>query len=264
MIALAIGSPSPTTTLVIALAGLTAGAINALSGGGSLLSFPLLTALGMPALSANVSNTVALLPGYLGAALALRRQLAGQGRRAALLLPAAAVGGLAGGGLLLVSGERLFTSLVPWLILLGAGLLALQEPLRAWLLRHPRRAGQSLPEAWSVGPVLLACVYGGYFGAGLGVILLAVLGLCLQDSLTRLNGLKQPISLVANSTAALLFLLRGPVDGGVVLTLGAGALVGGALGGRLARRLDPAQLRWVVVAIGLAVGLLFLIRQSRG
>ncbi len=260
---IALTPDSLATALVIALAGVVAGAINALSGGGSLLSFPLLTALGMPALSANVSNTVALLPGYLGAALALRRQLAGQRRRALLLLPAAALGGLAGGALLLATGERLFTSLVPWLILLGAGLLALQEPLRAWLLRHPHRAGRPLPEAWSVGPVLLACIYGGYFGAGLGVILLAVLGLVLQDSLTRLNGLKQPISLVANLAAALLFLARGPVDGGVVLTLGAGALLGGALGGRLACRLDPAQLRWVVVAIALAVGLLFLIRQSQ-
>jgi uncharacterized membrane protein YfcA len=163
----------------------------------------------------------------------------------------------------LASGERLFTSLVPWLILLGAGLLALQEPLRAWLLHHPQRAGRPLAEAWSVAPVLLACVYGGYFGAGLGVILLAVLGLCLHDTLTRLNGLKQPISLVANLSAALLFLARGPVDGGVVLTLGAGALVGGALGGRLARRLDPSQLRWAVVAIGLGVGILFLVRQHR-
>jgi uncharacterized membrane protein YfcA len=247
----------------MALAGVLAGAINALSGGGSLLSFPLLTALGMPALSANVSNTVALLPGYLGAGLALRRQLSGQRRRAWRLLPAAALGGLLGGGLLLATGERLFTSLVPWLILLGAGLLALQEPLRAWLLGHPRRAGGGLAEGWSVAPVLLASIYGGYFGAGLGVILLAVLGLCLDDSLPRLNGLKQPISLVANLSAALLFLARGPVDAAVVLALGVGALLGGVLGGRLAGRLDPGRLRSVVVAIGLAVGVVFLLRQLR-
>lgn len=254
---------SPPALLAIGLAGVAAGAINALSGGGSLLSFPLLTALGMPALSANVSNTVALLPGYLGAGLALRRQLAGQRRRARLLLPAAALGGLAGGGLLLASGERLFTSLVPWLILLGAGLLALQEPLKGWLLGHPRRGGRPLAEGWSVVPVLLASIYGGYFGAGLGVILLAVLGFCLHDNLTRLNGLKQPISLAANLSAALLFLARGPVDGPVVLTLGAGALVGGVLGGRLAGRLDPARLRALVVAVGLVVGVVFLFRQLR-
>ena len=202
-----------------------------------------------------------LLPGYLGATLAMRRQLSGQRHRATLLLPAAALGGLAGGTLLLASGERLFTNLVPWLILLGAALLAGQEPLRTWLLEHPRHAGRTLPEEWSMAPVLLASIYGGYFGAGLGVILLAVLGLGLNDSLTRLNGLKQPISLVANLSAALLFLARGPVEGPVVLSLGAGALLGGALGGRLARRLDPAQLRWIVVAIAGVVGLLLLIRQ---
>jgi uncharacterized membrane protein YfcA len=252
-----------TSLPLVAAAGLAAGAINALSGGGSLLSFPLLTALGMPALSANVTNTVALLPGYGGAGLALRAQLAGQRRRAWWLLPAAAVGGLLGGALLLASGERLFTRLVPWLILLGAGLLAVQEPLRAWLLGHPHRGGRLLSEAWSVGPVLLASVYGGYFGAGLGVILLAVLGLCLEDSLTRLNGLKQPISLVANLSAALLFLMRGPVDPMVALVLGSGALLGGFLGGRLAGRLDPGRLRSVVVAIGLAVGVVFLLRQLR-
>jgi uncharacterized membrane protein YfcA len=121
-------SPVPASGLLaVAATGVAVGLINALSGGGSLLSFPLLTALGLPALIANATNTVALLPGYLGAALAQRRDLSGQRRRALLLLPLAGVGGLLGATLLLVSGEELFRALVPWLILLGSALLALQH-----------------------------------------------------------------------------------------------------------------------------------------
>jgi uncharacterized membrane protein YfcA len=259
--------------LAVVATGVAVGLINALSGGGSLLSFPLLTALGLPALIANATNTVALLPGYLGAALAQRRDLAGQGRRALLLLPLAAGGGLVGGALLLRSGEELFRALVPWLILLGSALLALQAPLRSWLnrlgarrdgARRPR-AGPigSHPLAWSLAPLLLAAIYGGYFGAGLSVILLAVLALCLEDSLTRLNALKQALALAANLSAALLFVGLGRVDGRMALLLGGGALVGGALGGRLAGRIDPELLRWLVVGIGLAVAALFWFRGAR-
>jgi uncharacterized membrane protein YfcA len=254
-------NPSPIALAAISIVGVAAGVINALSGGGSLVSFPFLTALGMSPLSANVSNTVALLPAYFGAAMALRCQLAGQGRRALFLLPIAALGGVIGGGLLLSTGDKLFANLVPWLIFLGAGLLALQEPLKIWLTTHSNRLNSNLVEGWAVLPVLLATVYGGYFGAGLGVILLSVLGLCINDNFIRINSLKQPIALLANLSAALLFLARGPVDGAVVLALGGGALLGGFLGGHLAGRLDPARLRGVVVVIGLLVGIVFLFRQ---
>lgn len=244
----------------VAVAGIAAGLINALAGGGSLISFPALTALGLPALIANATNSVALSPGYGGATLAQRPALVGQGRRLLLLLPAAALGGLLGGVLLLGSGERLFRSLVPWLILLGSLLLALQDPLRRCLLRQSHRHGRSVSELWSLPPVLLASIYGGYFGAGLSVIVLAVLAIALEDSLARLNGLKQAIALVANLSAALLFAGLGRVDWPVALVLGLGALAGGTLGGRLAGRLDPQRLRGVVVGLGVLIALVFWLR----
>ncbi|MFM7086036.1 MAG: TSUP family transporter [Cyanobium sp.] len=289
--------PSFAALIGAAAAGMGAGLINAVAGGGSLLSFPLLTGLGLPALIANTTNSVALSPGYGGAAWAQRRDLAGQGGRLVLLLPVAALGGLLGGLLLLHSGERLFRSLVPWLILLGSLLLALQEPLRNRLQQRlgrlrpggpsadgdgapggdrlpacGRRAGgwrrwgrwrgggRGLAEALSLPPVLLASLYGGYFGAGQSVILLAVLGICLQDSLPRLNGLKQAIALAANLSAALLFVALGRVDWSLAAALGLGSLLGGALGGRLVGHLDPALLRGLVVTGGVIIALLFLLR----
>ncbi|MCP9927713.1 sulfite exporter TauE/SafE family protein [Cyanobium sp. CH-040] len=246
--------------LLIALAAVAAGLVNAIAGGGSLISFPVLTAVGLPPVMANVTNTVALLPGYGGAAAAQRRDLRGQRRRALLLLPAAALGGLLGGVLLLVSGEKLFGSLVPWLILLGTGLLAAQEPLRRWLLAHQQAGRDDHLELAAVGPVFLASIYGGYFGAGLSVILLAVLAVLLSDTLTRLNGLKQALALGVNLAAALLFLGSDQLHWTAAVVMAVAALAGGALGGRLASRINPARLRAVVVVLGLAVALSFFLR----
>ncbi len=250
----------------LALAGLAAvaaGAVNALAGGGTLITFPMLTAVGVPALAANVTNTVALCPGYFGATLAQRSDLRGQRRRMLLLLPAGALGGIAGGILLLNTGERLFRALVPLLILLASGLLAVQEPVRAWLVRRAGAARTDAgPGSGAAGalPVGLAAVYGGYFGAGLSVIVLAVLGLTLDDSLTRLNALKQSISLSVNVAAALLFLFSGQVVWPAAAVMAAGALAGGAMGGRLAGRVRPSTLRWIVVATGVTVAVVYLAR----
>ena len=246
--------------LLAGLAAIAAGLVNALAGGGTLITFPALIALGIPAVAANVTSTVALCPGYLGGALAQRRDLTGQRRRLNLLLPAGALGGVIGGILLLHTGERLFREIVPYLILLASALLAVSDPLRAWLLRRAGRAASSNSEgALAVVPVGLAAVYGGYFGAGLSVILLAVLGLVLNDSLTRLNALKQVIAFSANLAAAVFFLFSGHVVWTVALVMMAGALLGGVLGGRLAGRVKPAVLRWLVVGIGgfVALALLF-------
>ncbi|MFM9111257.1 MAG: TSUP family transporter, partial [Prochlorococcaceae cyanobacterium] len=233
----------PTTHLAMAAtAAMAAGAVNALAGGGTLITFPVLLALGLPPLSANATSGVALCPGYLGAAWGQRRDLQGQGPRLLLLLPAALLGGLLGGQLLLHSDPRLFTRLVPWLILLGSLLLLAQEPLGRWLASGPgdRPRGR---QWWVTGPVTLAAVYGGYFGAGLSVILLAVLALCLHDSLTRLNGLKQAVALAANLTAALLFLASGLAAPRLTAVMAVAALLGGRLGGALAGRLPPQRLR---------------------
>ena len=278
----------PLQYLLVALAAVAAGAINALAGGGTLITFPALTAMGIPAVAANVTNTVALLPGYLGATFAQKEEVLSQRRRLWLLLPAA-LGGLVGGFLLLRTDEKLFRQLVPFLILLASLLLAVQEPLKRLLMgrvakaqggedplpnppprgegtRDPLPKGEgvvspaSFNEAWAALPVFLAAVYGGYFGAGLSVIVLAVLALVIDDSLTRLNGLKQVVGFVTNLTAALFFVFSGRVIWSVAAVMAVGALIGGALGGRLAGRVPPATLRRVVVIIGVAVAIIYFVR----
>ncbi|BBL73406.1 sulfite exporter TauE/SafE family protein [Methylomagnum ishizawai] len=246
---------------LVALAALAAGAVNALAGGGTLITFPLLTAVGLPAIEANITNTVALCPGYFAATLAQAGDLRSQRRRLWLYLPTAILGGIVGGALLLHTGERTFRALVPYLILFAALLLAGQDWVRAWLLRranHPDSARWL--ETLGVVPAFLAAVYGGYFGAGVSVIVLAVLGLVLDDSLTRLNALKQGVAFAINTAAALFLALSGRVDWPVALAMAVGALVGGALGGKLAGRIQPALLRGIVVGVGVVVAGIYWVR----
>ena len=247
--------------LVIALAAVAAGTINALAGGGTLITFPTLTAIGIPAVAANVTNTVALCPGYIGGTLAQIKDLKGQEKRLWYLIPAGIIGGLIGGVLLLHTGEKLFRGLVPWLILAASLLLAIQDPVRNWLTRrmNERAAGGS-HERWSAVPVGLAAIYGGYFGAGLSVIILAALGLTFEDSLTRLNALKQLIGFSANVAAAVFFVFSGKVVWIAALVMAVGALIGGVLGGRLAGRVKPQTLRWLVVVIGVIVSIIYFVR----
>jgi len=244
---------------VLFLAAAGAGAVNAIAGGGTLISFPTLTALGLPAVTANVTNTVALTPGYLGATLAQARDLRGQEGRAWLLVPAGALGGLVGGFLLLLTTERLFRSLVPYLILLASGLLAAQPRVRAWVVARQRAGAPRRHPAWVAAPIFAAAVYGGYFGAGLSVIILAVLGVTLDDDLTRLNALKQAIAFAVNTAAALFFLFSGRVVWPAALVMAVGAIIGGVIGGRVAGRISPTLLRRLVVVVGISVGLYYLL-----
>jgi uncharacterized membrane protein YfcA len=142
--------------------------------------------------------------------------------------------------------------------LLGSLLLAVQGPLRQWLVRGTASRDSSAEAQWAVIPVLLAAGYGGYFGAGLGVIVLAILALTINDSLTRLNGIKQAISFAANSMAAVVFLISGQVSWGAAGLMAIGSMVGGALGGRLAGKVNPKALQVVVVTLGTAFGLFYL------
>jgi uncharacterized membrane protein YfcA len=244
-----------------ALAAVAAGLTNALAGGGTLITFPVLLAIGLPAVSANVTNTVALCPGYIGGTFAQSKDLQGQKKRLWIVLPAGILGGLAGGYLLLISSEKLFTNLVPFLILVASALLAVQNPLRNWLARRLERGQAAHPsEYWIFLPVFLGSIYGGYFGAGLSVIMLSVLGLILNDNLTRLNALKQVIAFGANLAAAILFAFSGKVHWTIGFVMAVGALIGGSLGGRIAGRIKPSTLRLIVVILGFVVGIIYLIR----
>jgi hypothetical protein len=247
--------------VVIALAAAAAGAVNALAGGGTLISFPALVAVGIPPVSANVTNTVALVPGYLGATIAQAKDLAGQRRRLWLVIPAAVAGGLLGGFILLNTSEKLFQQLVPWLILLASLLLALQDRVRRWVVRRLEHHGSgSGHELLVVLPVFAASIYGGYFGAGLSVILLAVLALVIDDTLTRLNALKQITAFSVNVAAAAFFVFSGRVVWPAAAVMAGAALLGGMVGGTFAGRIQPESLRRVVVVVGVTVALIYLVR----
>src|SRR5512134_3987529 len=246
--------------VIACLAALAAGAVNALAGGGTLITFPMLTFLGVPAVAANVTNTVALCPGYFGGTLAQWKDLRGQTDRLWLIVPASIVGGVLGGFLLLQTGERLFRELVPYLILLASALLAIQDPVRAWLTRRMGEGHGAQLEKLTWLPVGLASIYGGYFGAGLSVIVLSALGLTIDDSLTRLNALKQAVAFSVNVAAAIFFLLSGQVVWSAALVMAIGALIGGTLGGKLAGKIKPSTLRWTVVTIGVIISIIYFVR----
>jgi hypothetical protein len=245
----------------VALAAIAAGAINAVAGGGSLITFPTLVAVGLSPVTASITNTVALCPGYLGATFAQRRDLAGQGRRAALLLPVGALAGAAGAFLLLHTDERAFDFVVPFLLLFAAVLVGAQERIRRFLFGRDDRSSRA--EALAMLPVALAGVYGGYFGAGMGVMILAALGIVLADNLLRINALKQTVSLTVNVAAAGVFVFSGRIAWAAAGVMFAGALVGGVAGGRLAARLPQVWLRWLIVVLGLALSGIYFARALR-
>jgi uncharacterized protein len=257
-------------------AAVLAGAINGIAGGGTLVSFPALIAIGVPALAANVTNTVALLPGYLSGTVTARRDLEGQAPRLKVLLPCAAAGGLAGSLLLEVTPEKAFRAAVPWLVLTACVLLLAQDPVRRWVVARQAAPaggqaalGEGAPARAAPGPatagaalaavVAVASVYGGFFGAGLGIMLLAVLGVLCADSLVRLNAVKQSLSLSINVVAAACFALTGHVRWQLVPVMAVAALAGGALGSRAAQRIDPGILRRIVVVFGVAVAISFFV-----
>jgi len=268
---------TPLDLVIAGAAGFVAGGVNSLAGGGTLLSFPVLVALGLPVVSANVTNTVALSPGYFGGVLSQRGAMADQAPRIRRLAVAAGIGGLAGSILLLLTSNSAFRLLIPVLLFVATLLLATQDQVRKALhigeaVSDPVPAAATTAESgtpgathpadprWLVIPVLLVSVYGGYFGAGLGIMLLAVLGIVLHDSLARLNAVKQVLALVINATAAVIFLTSHKVYWVVALVMAVTSLLGGNVGGRLAGSVKPDRLRLIVVAIGTAVSIAYAVR----
>jgi uncharacterized membrane protein YfcA len=248
--------------VIAALAAVGAGAINALAGGGTLISFPVLVAIGVPPVAANITNAVALCPGYFGATIAQLPNLKGQRSQLLLLVPIAIIGGLTGGMILLRTGERTFTALVPWMILAASVLLAVQEPVKKFVQRRLSTEHKHHTMLISALPIAAAAVYGGFFSAGMSVLLLAVLGLTLDDTLTRLNALKQVLAFSVNIAAAVFFLFSDQVIWSAAAVMAVGALIGGAIGGKLAGKLPPAVLRWVVVVAGIAIAIAYWVKSA--
>jgi uncharacterized protein len=249
---------SPGTAALLAAAGLAAGAINTVAGGGSLVSFPALLVAGYPALTANVTNLLAVTPGYLGGTLGYRAELAGQGHRVRRLGAVAALGSLAGTVILLTAPASAFDAVVPFLVLLAVALLVAQPRLvRARRARDdgpPDERGLLLP-----GVIFAGGVYGGYFGAGLGIMLLALMAILIEEDLQRLNAVKGVLSLVVSVAAALVLGIWGPVDWPACAVIAVASLVGGRLGAGIARRMSPVLLRGVVAAYGTVVAVILLV-----
>ena len=251
---------TPEHGIILGLAGLLGGAVNSVAGGGSLISFPALLAVGYPSVTANVTNTVAMWPGYVGATAAYRRELEGQRPRLVVLGITSVAGGIVGAVLLLTTPASIFKTAVPFLILLACGLFAVQ-PLATRKLANRQTGSREHRSVALHAAVFLAAVYGAYFGAGLGIILLAVLGLVIADTLQRLNGLKQVMSIIINSVAVVAYGIFGHVAWSAVAIMAVASLVGGRLGGSFARELSPVLLRSVVLVFGTTVGCILLARQ---
>ncbi len=278
----------PWSWALVAAAGLAAGAVNAIAGGGTLISFPALVATGMPPVVANMTSSVGLLAGYAGGSVGYRRELRGQGRRVRSLAAVSLVGGVAGAVILLRTPAEAFSQAVPFLILVSCALLAAQPRLaRAVAARReaaapavpaattpggpagaahggsaadPVGAGQDPGTGWGVkAGVFVSAVYGSYFGAGLGVLLLGVLGVLVQDRLQRLNALKGLLSLLVNAVGAVIFAVSGRVPWSAAAVLAVTATCGGLLGVRVARRLSARVLRAAVVTLGVVVAVALLV-----
>ena len=244
--------------VLLALAGFVAGAINAAAGGGSLITFPALIAVGYSPLVANVTNNVAVSPGYATGAWGYRRELRGQGGRIVPLAAVSAFGSLVGVGLILVSSQQAFDGVVPFLVLAACVLLAVQPAIG-------RRIGERTGVGERPGVVVLAgqtlaAIYGGYFGAALGVAILALLGTFLEDTLQRLNALKALLQLVIGGTAAIAFALLTPVAWVAVAIVGPASLAGGLVGARLAKRVSDRVLRGGIVAYGVIAAVWLFLR----
>jgi uncharacterized membrane protein YfcA len=247
--------------LGLLVAAFAAGAINAVAGGGSLISFPALLAAGFASKTANVTNTVALWPGYLGGSVGYRTELRRQRARFVRLLAPAVLGALAGSIILLSTPASAFDAIVPYLILFACVLMAFQDQLSSFALKHrlASHGEEHVPAALQVA-TFVGAIYGAYFGAGLGIITLAFLSILLPDDIQHSNALKGVLSLLINAVAVIYFAAFGPVRWEPAAVMAAGAIAGGYLGVGVARRLGRRWLRIVVISYGLVVVAILLFR----
>lgn len=246
--------------VAVLLAGTAAGTINTVVGSGTLVTFPTLLAFGVPPVTANVSNSVGLVPGSVTGAWGYRAELRGQRPRVLRLASASLLGATAGAVLLLVLPSSAFDAIVPVLIGLGVVLVVLGPPIqRRVLARAARRGGLGEHGAWWVWPAVLgAGVYGGYFGAAQGVLLMAVLGIGVEDTMQRHNATKNVLSAIVNGVAAVVFIAVAHVDWVAAGLIAAGAVLGGLIGATVGRRLSPAVLRGVIVVVGVVAIVVFV------
>lgn len=269
---------TPGEYAAVLVAGLVAGTVNTIVGAGTLLTFPLLVGIGLPPLTANVSKSVGLVPGAVTGAWGFRRELAGQWRAVGRMAALSAVGGIVG-GLALLRAPGAFGTIVPWLLLLASALAAAQPRVAESLRRREALAalarGETLTEPPPTGladavtrplgaglglGVLATGVYGGYFGAAQGVVLLALLGIAWSTDLHRANGAKVVLAGVANLVSAVVFAISGEVDWAVTAILAVGAAGGGVLGARLGRRISAPVLRTVIVVAGTGAAIALWVR----
>ncbi|MGA8016628.1 MAG: sulfite exporter TauE/SafE family protein [Candidatus Dormiibacterota bacterium] len=239
---------------VVAGTGVLAGIANTIAGGGSLLSYPALLGVGLNPLAANVTNTVGLVPGLATGSHGYRAELSGQGARLIRLMVPMGLGGLGGTVLLLKTSPGIFTRVVPWLIIVGCLALFFRPALARLMGEH---SGERSP-VFRAGLVLLG-IYGGYFGAAMSVMLLALLALYIQDTLQRLNAAKVVCTTTVNLIAAVGFSIFGPVSWVNAVTLAGGAVVGGLVGAALGRRIPPTALRYGVAAVGIGLAIKLLV-----
>jgi uncharacterized membrane protein YfcA len=240
---------SPLHALAIFAAGIVAGTINTVVGSGTLITFPTLIAFGYPPVTANVSNTVGLVPGSVSGAVGYRRELSGQRHRAIPLLIASTLGSVVGAVGLLLLPASAFKRVVPVFIGIALVLIVIQPSLARRLGSRRRGAHQSAGPGASVG-VFFSGIYGGYFGAAQGILLLAILGLTVDDDLQRINALKVVLAGLVNLVAGVIFVFAAHIAWGAAGLIAAGSIIGGVIGARQGRRLPPAALRAVIVVVG--------------
>jgi len=240
--------------LLVLVAGVWAGAINTLVGSGSLVTFPVLLAVGYSPLTANVSNNLGIVPGSISGAYGYRRELRGQRARLLRFAPASALGGVAGAMLLLALPASAFEAIVPVFVAAGLVLVVLQPRINRRLAR--RRAASDAGRTHGGTPALAATgligVYGGYFGAAQGILLLAILGIAIDDDLQRVNALKVVLAGLVNFVAAVVFAIAAHIAWAPVALIAVGSAIGGQLGARVGRRLPAPALRAGIVVVGLA------------